>query len=62
MLIPISKPHPSLLAALLLAPAVATAQVPTRTVAEMPTRTFEAVAPTPPPRAHRERGPARVLK
>jgi hypothetical protein len=52
MLIPIPKPHLSLLAALLLAPAIATAQTPTRlgTVQEQPSaRTFEVLPATPPP-------------
>ena len=51
MLIPIPKPLPSLIGALLLAPAVATAQVPTRMVQEGPIAktTLEALAPTPPP-------------
>src|SRR5437867_5041931 len=52
MLMPIPKPHPSLFAALLLAPAIATAQTATRmrVLQEQPvTKTLEAVPVTPPP-------------
>src|SRR5688572_8261140 len=53
------KPHPSLLAALLLAPAIADAQISRRagTVQEAPVaRTFEAVPTTPPPVGPAPRG------